>query len=388
MVPATDEVVETAPIDMGDIGKSESARNSEIAAALFPDDEPAEPVVEVPETPAEKAERVRDEKGRFAQKSEAKDEPVVKEEPKVEQKADATVAPDPAAPPPAPEPDIEPLQWLAYGKPVEIPGAQYKPGHGVFIPDSQVPQLRQAWARGHERYPQIVNENAELRQALSSVYTRREAEAYAVIEVLGQHFGSEQAFQQFLQYASESPALALREIRAMLKEKQLELGQNVSEPAERLTNPQVDAADVAEALTDEMELMFRQPEFRGKFTPAQQRDLTNRVFGRANAYLTRADADYPAHGIKKGDLVVNTDALLNDVRYEVSRGAAPKPPATATPAVPSASTSSAPPPPPPPSAVGRSRTTAAPKQSDSRKKSTIPTRSLQETADWLVSDDE
>lgn len=407
MAPATDEGL--VPLDTGDTQVSDQQRSKDVAAQLFADDDepeaPTPAVVPDPEPPPqtdavkepEPVEQksdvpgfTKDAKGRYH-----RPDGTVASKDEVE-KARAAVPPPVETPPAAPEapkpeePAVEPLQWLAYGKPVEIPGAQYKPGHGVFIPDASVPALRQAWARGHERYPTVVNENAELREALQQTFTRREAEANAVIEVLGSFLSSEQAFQQFLEQAQQAPGLALREIRAALKEKQVELGAQVKEPAAHLVTPQVDPGEVAEALTDELEETFRSPEFRGRFTPKEQRDLVDQVFRRAAAYLTRVDRDYPEAGIKSGDLVVNREALFADLMYEAQRGrpaSPPSAPASASPVAPAAQPkAAAPPPPPPPSAVGRSTTTAAPKATGA--KAGIPTTSLKATADWLLADDD
>jgi len=408
-----------ATLDMGDLG-SESARNQSIAAQLFPDDEdsddtppetapetPPEPRSETPPEPAPEPAQAgsdvpgftKDAKGRYHRPdgTVASKEEVEKARasvrastgtPEPVPQADGT--PEPAKVEEEPEDAPEPVQWLAYGKPVSIEGAQYKRGHGYFIPEAKGPELRQAWARGHVRYPQVVEENAKLREALGSTFTQKEAEAHAAIEVLGRHLGSAEAFRQFLEEAGQYPELALRELRVDIQQKQNELGARVSTPDAALMANEPDVGEVAEALTDELEQMFRATELTGKFTPAAQRALTDRVFQRAAAYLTRADRDYPEDGVTKGALVVNRAALWADLQYEASRsGAPPKAPTPVRPAAPSGEKASPNAPPAPPSAVGRSRTIPTPPAEGTRnRKATIPTRSLKEAADWLLSDDD
>ena len=65
---------------------------------------------------------------------------------------DVATAPQPTVQPTVPDlPTPTPWTFRAKGQDVTPPGAQHIPGHGVFIPEADVPNFRAAWAHHMER---------------------------------------------------------------------------------------------------------------------------------------------------------------------------------------------------------------------------------------------
>lgn len=394
----------------------EKEKNRRIAAELFKDDdEPApqpkaEPKLESPpaqrrrEEPAPK----RDAMGR-AHRS---DGTIM---PKAEADALAaapTVAPQgsPAAeaPPKLADTPNVPLRWTAYGKETEIPGALYKPGHGVFIPEASIPDIRRAYARGTQGYETLAAENAKYREGASQMYTAKEAQADAVLSVMAPIFKDAQTFYQFAQRVVANPELEVERLQLAIGRKELEFQRTIQVPdgvGDHASEP--NSGEIAEAITDEMEDFFRNPQYglAGEFTLAEQNALRAKAFEMMPRFLTRVDRDLDEMGnpivskdqqiaVRKGEVLVNRAALLAELRFVAthpsrqprSTGAAPAAangaPQSGVPASPARSA--------PPSAVGRSRAQvpSAPQPGTGRRnKDTIPNHSVKAAADWLFGDD-
>jgi hypothetical protein len=390
--------------------ESDKDKNRRIAKELFPDDEKdgegpikAEKELQAPpaqrrrqakadipaigETPRDKepVERPRAADGKFA--------------PRAEPVADGAAAEgaEVAAPVVAEEPPV-PLEWLAYGETVTIPGALYKPGHGVFIPEAAIPDVRQSWARA-QRYPQLVEQNRELRESSAKLYGRKEAQADAVLQIIGSHFKTPQSLQAFAQQVMADPERVQERLLLALERKELEFSKNVVELPSEASEP--DAGEIAESLTDEFtRFLADDPELKGKFTPAEQRELRQRVFANSNLFLTKVDRDYDIHGapvvsaeqqveVRKGELLVNRGRLLAELRLVAQNGlngsartgsarqegGAPSTPPARRPA--------------PPSAAGRSRANAAvpaSQPSRGRQSDSFPNHSLSAASKWLFED--
>lgn len=137
---------------------------------------------------------------------------------------------------------------------ITIPGALYKPGHGVFIPDT--PESRVAFdqmlARG-AKYAEVQQQNQQLRTALKQGTTADRLEKEALSEVLKTMMDP-----AWIQAASANPELEFERIALRLERAQLQLkesrgGELVDVAA--LTD-QSDRDQLAEALESELEATY------------------------------------------------------------------------------------------------------------------------------------
>lgn len=294
----------------------------------------------------------------------------------------------------------EPLEFMAYGQPITLEGSLYKPGHGCFVPEARMGELRQYIARGH-RYASVVAENEKLRSSSTSLYTQREAQADAVLDVVAKTFKDPQMLQEFMAAFQQNPQLAFREMQIAIREKELTLQAQVQQP-DAPGDTSVDPAEIAEAFTDELQDFFTDPRYglTGQFTVAEQKNIRNVCFQKAHEFTVVVDRDLDSNGdpivnshqkvsIRKGEMLVNRGKLLSELRYaaQYKSGGAPAPAAPATAGVQST--------PPvtrqaPPSAVGRSRAQvpSAPQPGTGKRvKDTIPNHSITAAANYLFGDD-
>lgn len=421
------------PVEDMDSG-SEKEKNLAIAKALFPDDEPDEaeapPVREAPKMDSPPAQRRREAKA--AESGEAKQ--LVQDELGRYHRPDGTVASKAevaaqqqgqqqgapveapvAETPAAPVVENVPLSFLAYGENVSIPGALYKPGHGAFIPESQIPELRAMWARGAVKYPKLEQQNATLRDQIGKAYTEKEAKANAVLDIIGKHFETPDALATFAAQVLANPTDALARLQFLMEKREFELGKNVQgAPSEDRSAP--DPAEITESFTDEMERFFRDPQYgiagKMKLSYQEEQQLRNAVFQHAAKFMVTVDRDLDSNGqpvvssaqkpvIFKGETLINRVQLLSELKYAINYNntkanggrpaAAPAP--SAAPAANGSPQSGAPVSrrAAPPSAVSRSRaqvpSAAQPGIRQRRKDNGIPTHSLSAAADWLMGDD-
>ncbi len=394
-----------APVFDADAEK-ESDKNRRIAKELFPDNEDEGEVKAEKDLPQPPAQRRRQSKAELSEigsapreapkeRVRAPDGKFVKTEAEVQTEAipQADGAPAEVAPVVDDNPVVD-LEWTAYGEQVSIPGAKYKPGHGVFIPETEIANVRRSWAQS-TRYPKLVDQNAELRANQDKLYSRKEAEADAVLQIVGQHFKTPQSLHAFAQQVLNDPERIAERLAFAIEKKQWELGQNVVEPLQQNAEPE--PAEIAESLTDEFERFIRaDPELKGTWTPAEQRNIMSNVFKNAPIFLTKVDRDYDIHGnpvvsaeqkveVRKGEILVNRTALLTELRLAAQEKKAGT--RTGTPrqeggrqSIPPVRRQA------PPSAAGRTRATAgstASQPSRGRQSDTIPNHSVSAAAKWL-----
>ena len=416
--PATEEVAlrETdAPVFDAD-AERESDKNRRIAQEIFKDDdedespyvapkptrEPEAPPAQRRREQAAQVERtpVEDARGRLHR---ANGTVMSNEEAtayRAAQRAPDATEPQAEAAPEAPAwvPNEE-LEFMAYGEPIKLEGSLYRQGHGCFVPEAKMGELRQYIARGH-RYEKVVAENERLRSTSNSLYTQREAQADAVLDVVAKTFKDPQMLQEFMAAFQQNPQLAFREMQIAIREKELALQGQVQQP-DATSELSADPAEIAEAFTDELQDFFTDPRYglTGKFTVAEQKNIRNVCFQKAHEFTVVVDRDLDANGdpivnssqkvsIRKGETLVNRGKLLSELQYAAnnrSNGAPPVAPATAgvqsTPPV----TRQA-----PPSAVGRSRAQvpSAPQPGTGRRtQDTIPNHSITAAANYLFGDD-
>lgn len=259
----------------------------------------------------------------------------------------ATGTPPPDAPP---EPEVVDWTFTAYGEPVTIPGAKYKPGHGAFIPDAHVGQVRQAWARAM-KYDRLVADNERYRTELAQP-TERELEAAAVVETMLPLLS-----QEWIEQAALNP-LELERVALALERKKLELRQATPNVRSAPRSPEPDAEEFRRTVTDELTTVVES----AGMDPAIQTVLRHPTLG--PEVERRFHAMWPSFVVTddQGMAFLDTDAATQELlglcrlaAPAVGRpGSAPK----AAPSAPPTGTPPASPPPPPPATGGALSATA------------------------------
>jgi len=255
-----------------------------------------------------------------------------------EEAGEGAETPEPEAAPETPEGtedaqeeeavEIVPWKFKAYGSEVAIEGAQYKPGHGAFIPEDSLGNARQLLARGM-KYPQVVEANEQLRSKLTSTVSRKEVEAQAVLETLAPVLTP-----QWISEASVDPELAIERLAVALGRKQNELERKfASELSQADRNIPDPSSDLEERKAEHLESVFeeavRSPEIaRMLTTPKQREHLQRSVAQVAPAFFVTAPMDAPDGSFRKGETVLDTYRLMNYMKEQseiLSKATQPKP---------------------------------------------------------------
>lgn len=227
--------------------------------------------------------------------------------------------------PPEEDPTADVVDWSfrAYGQDIPVPGAKYKPGHGAFIPEETLGNVRQLIARGM-KYEKVQHEREQLKQGLLA----RELEAKAVVEVLTPLLNPERLTQ-----AALNPDLTIKELTLALKERQLDLQR---EHGQRLVQPDAthDEAEFVGQVQEQIdatltEIIQRVPEV--KQVLSSNRTAMQHVIPAAReaatAFYVPAPFDHPSGAFRKGELVLDTHRLTQYVRGLVTpyqQASAPK----------------------------------------------------------------
>lgn len=298
-----------------------------------------------------------------------------------------------AAPEVAQEPAddaVVPYSFKAYGQEVTIPGAQYKPGHGIFIPEAQAVMLRTTFARAikHEK---LSSDNEQLRGQLRSNTTELNLRGQAIMDVLVPKIQSDDWLNELV----TNPQLTRDRLALEIERKSLEIQQRLlTDPTLKTADPsllqeQHSPEDISHELDVATEELLQRDEFKGVFTRADRTDLMTAIADRQGAYVVAAPQDIPGIGVKKGDMVIDQHALLRDLQREAQarqqiRGAVkPSPTVAKQNAQRTQSTISAPPSAvsPPAAKAGKATTQAKRGQSEPRWKDRA------EYQRWLESDE-
>ncbi len=210
--------------------------------------------------------KARDEKGRFAPKTgDQGAKPIrggtTKPDPVAEPVA-TTAAPEPAAAPvpvdaPADAlPPPEPFVFPAYGEQVTIPGAQYIKGHGAFIPEAALADVRQAWAR-NLRHDHVVGLADTARKEAA------EARTSSAIEKAQWELLANQVSPEWLASLGVDPTVAEREIKRLeLDVREARIRIQSQAPVAQAQTPQVTDGDLAQAFEVQLDQFAGRPEFK------------------------------------------------------------------------------------------------------------------------------
>lgn len=330
------------------------------------DTPPAPPAAETPPPVEVNDGRQRDERGRFvASASDAPPaDPTPAPEPPTPEAKTETPAPEtPAAaePPATPEAaDIEPFQFRGSGHDITIEGAMYKKGHGVFVPEQAMDDLRIRLTHA-AKFPKL-RERAERAEAqIRSGITRHQAENTALVETLGFLLDPD-ALTKWLQAASADPSLAAERLSVALQRKHIDIerkygGQIVEAPKEG----EPDDAAVLELQT-QLDDTFQSVMSRiWPDATAEQRHAVEQVIGQSyQSFLTRAVADDPHGRWVRGQVIPAQQVMESFVRGERVARQAPQKPASVSAPTPPKPVPPAKPQPAPPALGGPAKNIAGP----------------------------
>lgn len=214
---------------------------------------------------------------------------------------------------------IVPYTFKAYGQELTFPGAQYKPGHGVFIPEENLTALRVSFARAM-KHDKLVQDNEGLRAELKRGTTQKDLEAQAVLDVVLPKLTSDEWLNAFVQ----NPDLARQQLALELGRKQLEVQQRLlTDPTLRAADPSLlEARTTPQDIAHELDLtladLVQRPEFKGVFSRTELADLSTAIADRQGAYVVAAPQDLPEIGVRKGEPVIDQHALLRDLQREAT----------------------------------------------------------------------
>ena len=180
---------------------------------------------------------------------------------------------------PVPEPKIEPFVPNIYGKEIElIPGALRAPSGDVLIPAAQVGKLSQLLAHS-TKYPEIDQMRKGYGEAMEA---SRQREAF-IGETFATLLSDTLLNPAWMEQAASGPdayALAQREIKARLKEAQLEqtekFGRTPTHPtSESQTDPlgSMDPHEAKAGLDSYLDELIASPAYHGTLTAADKTAL-------------------------------------------------------------------------------------------------------------------
>lgn len=279
---------------LAQLNNEPSAPSAGAPAAVADAPEPS-PTPEVPRQPD----------GRFAERP---TEPTAEAQPDAEPEGEG----EPSA---EPDPDIVPwvLETQTRGEPtrIEIPGALYKPGQGVFIPDTPEAQgqFRQMLVRG-ARYERVQQQNAQLREQLTAGVTRHQLENQAMAAVLKDVLNPD-----FITQAALDPEMTIERLQLKLQRAALDLErQHGGALVDTQANPREALESAAYALEESFEDVIG--EVAPGLDPDARAEIEAAIAQTAAAYVSRT---------RGGGVAVNRAALQDMVTRLVRSHTAGKP---------------------------------------------------------------
>ncbi len=181
-------------------------------------------------------------------------------------------------------PKVDPPQpWRAnlYGQEAEpIPGALYKPGVGVLVPEAKLGQLTALVARG-AKYEEFKRERQDAARAVEQAVAPVQFEAQALAEVVGQ-FLSPEFYAQF----GLTPDLAepyIKDLQFRLREKALERREKFGTTAgsrpttDAPAGAELDPYDAQATVQAEVAEVLKQADYHGVFSASDVQAIGSRL---------------------------------------------------------------------------------------------------------------
>jgi hypothetical protein len=247
---------------------------------------------------------------------------------------DELLDPEPDAPPAEP---LDPVVVRAGGESFTVPGALLAP-EGMYVPKEHLNAVLSLIQRGRHHEMTWPQEQKRFQQEIQRQEALRNvevAEAAAWTAEITKVFQNEDAVLAFIDNLGPNlDAIKARVAQArMLKENEvLRQGIRLDQPATELSGQELVQA-ASESLLSYFDQIVAQADVQTLLGDDDADQVWRLVAKKAPTYITKAPADDPSVGVRKGETVIDLDKLDQDVRTYIellsrgrTRGAAIKKP--------------------------------------------------------------
>lgn len=236
--------------------------------------------------------------------------------------------PAPAATPPA-EAEFQPASVRAAGQVFSIPGGHLAP-EGLFVEQAHVDEVLGLIQRAkHQELvgPQVEQAHQREVQRLTALNEVNLAEATAWTAEMQKITASEDALLAFIEHLApnlEAMKMRVGQARQAKENEVLRKGISLDEPPQGGDDREF-SRNAAITLLDNYDRFVATPEL-AQLIPADRRDVIwKEIASRAPLYVRTADRDYPEISVKKGERVIDLEAMQGDVRRLAGMFAPAKP---------------------------------------------------------------
>ena len=220
---------------------------------------------------------------------------------------------------PEPADDVQPLRIRAGGQEVEIAGALVAK-EGMYVPADKLPDFLQVVQRGVYHQNNWRQEIGRERQEVARQVALREvseAKASVYTKAMEQVFASEDAFLAFAENLPQNLALLNKDVASAelaAKFAAQQKGINLDTPYNVLSGDEL-LRQSSEAVVNQYNEVLRSPDLRQLLPDQQSQDQVFALLMRTpQRYIYPAPHEMPDIGVRKGDYVVDKEALAQDAR--------------------------------------------------------------------------
>ncbi|MDP9201346.1 MAG: hypothetical protein M3P26_05365 [Gemmatimonadota bacterium] len=198
-----------------------------------------------------------------------------------------------------------------------LAGAQHYAGDGLYIPESAIPNLKQALAAAAVHNGSWQREKREMTRSIEQArtgLTEKDVQADALMDLVFKDLATldsdESVYEWAVNFRQNLPDYrnTIRERKLEHREKQLEARSRPS-PEEQEETHSTTASGELERTLDEI---FRMPAMK-VLDDEDRKELRARFTPRARQLLTISQRDDPRYGLKKGDYIFDGAALLDQI---------------------------------------------------------------------------
>lgn len=212
-----------------------------------------------------------------------------------------------------------PLRLRSGGQEYEVPGALIAK-EGMYVPADKLPDVLQMLQRGHYHETNWRQEIGRERQEVARQEALREvseAKASVYTQVMEKVFASEEAFLDFAANLQQNLALVGKDVASAelaAKYAAQQKGINLDQPYNVLSGEDLNRQS-AEAVVAQYNEILRQPDLLAMMPDQASQDQVFALLMRTpQRYIYPAPHAMPDIGVRKGDYVVDKEALAQDSR--------------------------------------------------------------------------
>jgi hypothetical protein len=199
-----------------------------------------------------------------------------------------------------------------------LEGAHYYAGDGLYVPEAQVPRLKQLLSSGAIHQGSWQKREREFERTVKSLREERnekDVAADAVMDLVFKDLANAKTEDEIIDWALNFKK-SIPEYRVAIREKQLEARERRIEERGRPSPEDVEEqiGEVAAAELDRtLEEIFKRPEIKKLLDDADRAELKSRFSRNPRRFVSAADRDDPDLGVKKGELLFDGAAILEQV---------------------------------------------------------------------------